>query len=391
MVNNWNVNLATRIYFGANVVESALKKEKNRLNKNICIVTTGRTLERLGYIDKLVSIITENNGAATITIIKDISQNPQLEEVKKAITIGKKARVELVIGFGGGSALDAAKAVALGIGAEDSIEEYYVHGKEASHQTLPIIAIPTTAGTGSELSKAAILSDKETKRKAGIRGEALLPCVAIVDVAYTYSLPKNITMETGFDALAHSIESYLAAKANKFTEMISEQNIKSIGQYLPKLCQCLEDEKAREEIAYASMLAGINLANAGTCFPHRMQYVIAAHTETNHSEGLIAIYPSWIKYEYEVNKEKINDILIWLGQKSANNGEEAKKYFMEFLAKIEVQSTLVSLGIKAEELSLLAHEVSGDLSNDRLFRKEDVKEKIFQESYEEGNKSIDKE
>ena len=110
--------------------------------------------------------------------------------------------MEIVVGFGGGSALDAAKAIAVGIAEKEEIKEFFDSGREPEH-TLPVIAIPTTAGTGSELSKAAILTDEVQKRKNGIRGKVMYPVIAVVDSFFTESVPQQITMETGFDVLAH--------------------------------------------------------------------------------------------------------------------------------------------------------------------------------------------
>ena len=152
----------TRIHFGTDITGNALAKEVQWLQGNILIVTTGGSLMRHGYIEQLRNDLLKLAGVGEVYIFDHVSRNPRLEEAQAAAAFGKEKQVAAVIGFGGGSALDAAKAAAVGVAAEDTLEEYLLNGKEPSESTLPIIAIPTTAGTGSELSRGAILSSSNT-------------------------------------------------------------------------------------------------------------------------------------------------------------------------------------------------------------------------------------
>ena len=300
-MKSFELNIRTRVYFGKNITFEALKKERTLLSGNVIIITTGRSLNTLGYVEKLKNDILSLGSSEVITF-ENISPNPKLSEIKTAIELGKINKVNVVIGFGGGSAIDAAKAAAAGIGYNGDIEDFLFERNQPEIETLPIIAIPTTAGTGSELSKGAIISSAEHKIKKGIRGDVLLPSVAIVDTEYTYSVPKQVTMETGFDVLAHAVESYVSVKSNRFSEMLSREAIHIVGECVNNLREDLQNKAARDKRCYASMIMGINLANIGTCLPHRMQYPIGAITDTSHAAGLAALYPSWIMYEYDYNK-----------------------------------------------------------------------------------------
>lgn len=379
-MKEFTFELSTKIYFGTNIWIESLQKEKTRLSGNIMIVTTGRSLVRHGYLDEMQRVVTDIVGNDTLYIYDKVSQNPKLEEVKQAIEIGKEKKVNCIIGFGGGSAIDAAKAVAVGIPAEENIEKYLLEGKEPGKETLPIIAIPTTAGTGTELSKGAILSSTCHKIKTGIRGKNILPIIAIVDDVFTWTVPEKITMETGFDVLAHAVESYLAVKANPFSEMISEKAIQIVGKNLPLLRENLDNHEARKQMCYASMIVGMNLANVGTCLPHRMQYPIGAYTDTSHGAGLIALYPKWIRYEYEVNKERVNQILNWLGFSGIASAEEAENALKVFFNKLDILYSLSDLGIREDMLNGLSNQVMGNLSNDRLSKNPDIIKKIFEEA-----------
>lgn len=379
-MNNFTFELSTKIYFGTNIIEEVLQKEKVLFTGNVLIVTSGRSLTTNGYLPKLLSMIEHLPGNEKVVVYDKITQNPKLEEVQEAIKLGKREHVKVVIGFGGGSAMDAAKAAAVGIASDKNIENYLLDDREPCGDVLPIIAIPTTAGTGSELSKGAILSSPAHHIKKGIRGKKLLPCIAIVDAFYTWTVPERITVETGFDVLAHAVETYTAVKSNTFSEMLSEKAIRIVGENLPLLLYNPYNHTAREQMSFASMLMGINLANVGTCLPHRMQYTIGGCTESSHAAGLIALYPAWIRYEFEVNSEKINQIFRWLGYSSADHAIQAGKIFEDLKSDWRVPYTLADLGIQESMIDTLSKQVTGNLANDRLFEHNGIIQRIFKES-----------
>lgn len=379
-MEGFTLEIPTTIYFGNNNVKEALKKESTYLAGTIMVVTTGRSLVRFGYVNDLKRILDNLPLVEETLVFDNISANPKLEEIQDAVQWGIEKQVKAVIGFGGGSAIDAAKAVAVGVGTTERLERFLLEGIEPSDQTLPVIAIPTTAGTGSELSKGAILSSMTYQMKGGIRGTAILPKAAIVNPVYTWTVPVGITMETGFDALAHAIESYVAVKANYWSEMISEKVIKTVGENLLLLMNNLDDHQAREAMCYASMIVGINLANVGTCLPHRLQYAIGAKTDTSHGAGIAAVYPSWIQRQYGVNENKVKNIIYWLTGSKIENDIEARKEMIRFMEKTDTIKTLSDLGIKKEDIPELIEKVTGNLNNDKLSLQKDIISGIYYDS-----------
>lgn len=381
-MTEFSMELTTKVYFGTGIIQEALEKEKRWFaGKNIMIVTTGRSLIKYGYLENLEQWLKKLSGNGELVIYDKISQNPRLSEVREASELGREKNVQVVIGFGGGSALDAAKVVAAGIADIDLLDDFLLKGLEPTEKTLPMIAIPTTAGTGSELSKAAILSSSEHHIKSGIRGRYIQPKVAIVDAGYTWSIPEKITMETGFDVLAHAVESYVAVKANPFSEMLSEKAIRIVGQNLCELRNNPDNHDAREQMAFASMIMGMNLANVGTALPHRMQYPIGIETDTSHGAGLIALYPSWMKHEYEVNSRKIQKVMQWLGYENVSNPQQAFDMIKDMKVRWGISYSLQSLGIEKEKLNTLAEQVTGNLANDKLAGRPGVINTILGESY----------
>ena len=169
-MNGYQLNIPTKVYFGRDIWREAIKSWDSLFYGNVLIVTTGCSLKRLGYVQELERVIKECVLVRHLVTFDSISANPKLSEVKDGITMGKAEGIDVVVGFGGGSAIDAAKAIALGIGTDRNIEDFFDYGIEAKGEALPVIAIPTTAGTGSELSKAAILTKEHQNIKRGIRG-----------------------------------------------------------------------------------------------------------------------------------------------------------------------------------------------------------------------------
>lgn len=369
-MRSYQLSMSTRTYFGNKCVEEAVKKEKNIIGSKTLLITTGSVLKDLGFVDELVSWLDSE-----VFYYDKVTANPDVAEIREAVRIGRENHVDSVIGFGGGSAIDAAKAAAVGIVSDIDIEEYLIKGLTPPDDTLPIIAIPTTSGTGAELSKGTIISSREKKIKSGIRGEKVTPAIAIVDPTYTFKLPLTVTMETGFDVFAHAAESYCAVKADPFSETLSEKSIKTVGEALPRLAKNLDDYEAREMMSFASHIMGYNLKNIGNCLPHRLQYPIGVETETSHGAGLIALYPAWIKYESTVNPMRITQILDWLGCEEGQPEDRIRKW----LDKMNISRSITDLG-KVPSAEELAEMVSGNLKNDKLADEDDIIITLYKES-----------
>lgn len=378
----YRITIPTKIYFGRNIWKEAVKAQESLLQGNVMIVTTGRSLNRLGYVEKLERELQQCRSVGKVMIFDQISANPRLSEVREGILLGRREKADIVVGFGGGSAIDAAKAVATGVKSEDDIEAYFYQGREPGVETLPIIAIPTTAGTGSELSKAAILTDEMQKVKKGIRGEALYPHVAIVDSCFTESIPMQVTMETGFDVAAHAIESYISKAASPYTRMQSETAVRIAGECLPRLAVCLEDIEAREKMSFASMMMGINLGNASTCLPHRLQYPLGAHTDTSHGAGLAALFAAWIQCEHQHEPEKIEKMTELLTGKPVKGKEECVLSFQRFIKTLGLPLSLRELGVTTQQLPGMADEVSGNIGNDPVSQEEGIILRLYETAWQ---------
>ncbi len=382
-MNPYQITIPTKVYFGRNIWRQAIGTQETLLQGNVLIVTTGRSLCRMGYVEALKQEMMRCRYVTNVILFDKISANPKLSEVRAGILLGRKEKADIVVGFGGGSAMDAAKAIAVGVKSEDDIEAYFYQGKEPREGTLPIIAMPTTAGTGSELSKAAILTDEVQVVKNGIRGEALYPVAAIVDSCFTESVPMRVTMETGFDVVAHAVESYISKASSPYTRMQSETAVRIAGECLPRLALCLEDTEAREQMSFASMLMGINLGNASTCLPHRLQYPLGAHTDTSHGAGLAALFTAWIQCEYRHEPEKIERMAELLTGQCVRGEEKSVATFQRFIKALGLPVSLSKMGITKQQLFEMANEVSGNIGNDPASQEEGIILQLYEMALQE--------
>lgn len=374
----YRITIPTKVYFGKNIWQEAVRAQETLLRGNVLIVTTGRSLCRLGYVEALRQELLQCRYAASVIIFDQISANPKLSEIQKGILQGRREKVDVIVGFGGGSAMDAAKAIAAGVKFEGEIGALFYEGEEPGKDTLPIIAIPTTAGTGSELSKAAILTDEVRMVKNGIRGEALYPLVAIVDSVFTETVPGKVTMETGFDVVAHAVESYVSRAASPYTRVQSETAVRIAGECLPQLAVSLENTEARERMSFASMLMGINLGNASTCLPHRLQYPLGARTDTSHGAGLAALFTAWVRCEYRYEHEKLEKMAELLTGQRVRGKKECAEIFYQFVKTLGLPVSLREMGIQKQQLSEMAEEVSGNIGNDPASQEEGIILRLYE-------------
>ncbi len=367
------LEIPTRIYFGRDTSIESLSKENTLLGDKPMIITTSKSLVKMGYVDEIKRCVDS-------VVYTDISPEPQLSEIREAVSFGKAEGVTAVIGFGGGSSIDAAKATALGIGSEESIDKFYYDGLVPKKKTIPVIAIPTTAGTGSELSGSAVISDSATNMKKGVRGWFMYPDVAIVDPRYTDTMPYEITKTSGFDALAHAIETYVSVKATRLSDMLSEDAIKMIAEALPRLKNDLSDVEARDAMSYASMMMGINIGNVGTLLPHRLQYPVGMKTHTSHGEGLLSLFSAWFQEEYMCSEEKIKKVATLLSGSTCNDEAECIKAINEFINRIGGRKSLRELGITDDDVPMFSNSITGVLQNDPAYNSIDVINRIYQNS-----------
>jgi len=354
----FNFNSPTDIYFGKGYFEKTSEITKN-IGSNPLIVCGRKSMRKNKFIEKISNNFKKSK--KKIFIYENISPDAKSDEINDAISIVKKNKHDFIIGLGGGSAIDAAKAIAVG-GSYSNIEDIIGKTIDTSTKHLPIVAIPTTSGTGSEVSKGSIITDVNKNFKSGIRGNSLFPKIAIIDPVFSLTMPTGLIAETGFDAFTHLFESYLAKKSNPITEKLSEEGIYLIMKYLPHSLK-RKDILIKEKICFAALIGGINVANASTCLPHRLQQAMGSVKEISHphARGLACVYPSWLKEEYKFSSKKIDNLKKKLGVQSTKFD-----FILKFMDKIKVNNRLRDYGVKDNHIDIFIKNVSGNLENDPI-------------------------
>jgi alcohol dehydrogenase class IV len=285
---------ATRIIFGPGTLRQVgpLAAELGRR----ALVVTGLTPERTAPLLDLLAAA----GVAQATFA--ITGEPTTADARRGAelarqptpTISPGAQTDLVIGFGGGSALDAAKAVAALVANDGDPLDYLEvigRGRPLTRPSLPVIAIPTTAGTGAEVTRNAVLASPEHRVKVSLRSPLMLPRLALVDPELTFSLPPAITASTGLDALTQVLEPYVSIRANPLTDAICREGLARAGRSLRRACEHGDDPAAREEMALVSLFGGLALANAGLGADHGFASVLGGMFPAPHGAVCARLLP----------------------------------------------------------------------------------------------------
>ena len=277
---------ASRIVFGAGTVKEAGPATRDLGNR--ALIVTGRSSERA------VALIAalESSGLSYVTF--SVSGVPTTDMMREGVRLAQAEACDVMIGFGGGSAIDAAKAIATlvanGGDPLDYMEGIGV-GKPLTQPALPIIAIPTTAGTGAEVTRNAVVASPEHRVKASLRSPFMLPRLALVDPELTYSLPPEITAGTGLDALTQLIEPFVSHRANPMTDAFCREGLARAARSLRRAYEHGDDTAAREDMALASLFGGLALANAGLGAAHGFAAPICGMFPAPHGATCAALLP----------------------------------------------------------------------------------------------------
>ena len=308
---------------------------------------------------------------ARVSVWDQVQPNPRTGDIDECVARYSAANVTHIIGIGGGSAMDQAKATAMALHCGLDMSSLLARKGPLPQRDNRLILVPTTSGTGAELSYGAILTNTETSEKLGLRGVTMAADHALVDPELTWTVPVAESMVTGFDVLTHALETWLSRAASPYTRDLSRGAIERVFRWLPVIHDKPNDVVARRELSYASMIMGINLALSTTCLPHRLQYPVGAATDTAHAAGLAALYPAWLDHVRPHAQDRLADCADWIGLLS---GEDTAKRADAFVAavkgllkRIGLTTTLQDLGVTTEMVAGFPDEVSGKLDTDPCY------------------------
>lgn len=296
--------IGTKAVFGANCVKN--NKQEFAIRGKRCIIVTGKSSGKTSGALEDVTHVLKELGIEYI-IFDGAQNNPSLDNVKEGGDMAAKDGVDFVIGIGGGSPLDVSKAVA--VLAVNQIEPVDLFKNEYEKEPLPIIAIPTTAGTGSEVTPYSILTRDDIKTKKSFANDSLFPKVAFLDAKYTETMPYHVTIDTAIDALSHAVEGYLSIRSTPISDIFAVEAIRLFGQCINGLLEDNIDITLREKLLYMSFLAGMVIAHTGTTIVHSLGYPLTYYKGVSHGRANGFLMEEYLNYNYDVARDKIDNIL----------------------------------------------------------------------------------
>ena len=401
MRTTWTFHSAGQLIFGRNAVQN-LAEVLDRLKARRVLIATDPILIKTGMVDRIVSSLHEE--AIHFEVFSGGEPEPSFRAAEACIEKGQEFKPDAIIGLGGGSNIDLAKITAVVLSLGGKLSDY-VGDDKIPGPIMPLICIPTTAGTGSEVSAASVLSDQENKMKVGVLSNYLRPKVAIVDPLLTVSCPPNLTADSGIDALTHAIEAFTAVENADFPlppgerttyqgkhplgDAVAEKAISLVGANLRKAVHNGNDLDAREAMALGATLAGLAFSNVGVALVHAMEYPVGGATHCSHGAGNGLLLPYVMRYNLPARVKEFAHIARLLGenvtgladQQAAHRAIDAVEKLRN---EIGIPQRLRDLGVQENQLRLFAEKAASIKRilrvNPRVPSVEDI-ESIYRAAY----------
>lgn len=336
-----------------------LLDEVNRFDVKKILVITDPFLRDIGLTNKVVDPLEE--AGYVIEIYTDVVPEPPLAIGEKLVAYTRDHQFDMVIGVGGGSALDLTKLAGVLASHEGKVEDYLnlTGTKEITNKGLPKILIPTTSGTGSEVTNISVLSLETTKDV--VAHDYLLADVAIVDPVLTISLPPKVTAATGVDALTHAVEAYISKNASVVSDALALQAIRLISNSIRTAVSNGQDKQARTNMSYGSYLAGLAFFNAGVAGVHALAYPLGGQFHIAHGDSNAVLLPYVMGYIRQSCEKRMKDIYDAMGFSSVNLSQEEASYrcvaeLKRLVEDVNIPSTLKGFNIAEDALESLTND-----------------------------------
>ena len=374
----------TKLIFGRRSVEK-LGKIAREYGKRCLIVTRPQSSRFAATIQRIEGIL-QAEGIVTC-VFDGVVPNPTVESIDAGARLGREFKPDFVIGVGGGSAMDTAKCIAVGITHEGSIWDYcFFQEKQPTEKTLPFLLVTTTSGTGSQVCANAVLTLTEHQHKSGVNGPYLFAKACIVDPELMLTVPEHITASTGFDVFCHAWESYTSIRTNAFSAVFSREAIRIVLNTLPALLKDLNNIELREQMAWADTLAGFALNEAGVTVPHGIGMAIGGYyPHIMHGEALAYVYPAYMRFTWDSCIDKFAELYRLLRpddqeQNERTSAEKACAAMDDFLKEIGMWFNWKDLGIDeagAEQIAKNTFRLGDHTCNTRVPNEAEVREMVM--------------
>ncbi|MDO4670958.1 MAG: lactaldehyde reductase [Aerococcus sp.] len=355
--------LNERSYFGAGAIKNIPVEVKNRGLKQ-AIVVTDRGIREAGVCDKVTDLLDE--AGISYVIYDDVQPNPTVENVQHGVQFVKDHAGDCLIPIGGGSAMDTAKAIGIILTNPEFSDVVSLEGTAPTkNKTLATFAVPTTTGTGAEVTINYVITDTANKRKFVCVDPNDIPTAAFVDADMVMSMPEKLAAATGMDALTHAIEGYITPGAWEMSDMVHIKAIEMMGKAIR--ASVAGDKAAREQMSIAQYIAAMGYSNVGLGLVHGMSHPLSAWYGAPHGYANSLLLPTIMRWNKDYTGEKYRDIAVALGVKEAANMpiEEAREAACQAVADIardlDMVAPLHEIGMKMEDIPLVAKDAKADV------------------------------
>jgi len=377
MINRFILNEVS--YFGPGA-RKVLPEVVQRLNKVKALVVTDKGLIQFGVAKMVTDVLDE--AAISYDIFSDVKPNPTVSNVKAGIESFKKAGADFIIAIGGGSAMDTAKGIGIVINNPEFDDIVSLEGcAPTKNKSVPIVALPTTAGTAAETTINYVIIDENKQKKMVCVDPNDIPAVAIIDAELMYSLPKGLTAATGMDALTHAIEGYITKGALEMSDMFEIEAVRMIARYLPVAVNEPSNPEGRNGMAVAQYIAGMAFSNVGLGLVHGMAHPMGSLFDVPHGVANALLLPTIMEFNMPACLDKYPEIAKAMGvDTSGMSKKEAAQAAVDAVrdlaVKVGIPQHLSELGISSADIPALAEQAISDVctpGNPREVTLDDIK------------------
>lgn len=351
--------MGSRVIFGRGKLDT-LSEVAGEFDGRALLVTGKGSMKSTGVLDR----VQEGLGKAgkEYTLFEGVEENPSAETVDRGATTARDAECSFIVGLGGGSALDAAKAIAVAVSHDGSIWEYVEGGPEPkpiTPATLPLLLIPSTSGTGSETSPYSVITNREMRVKDTLVSPHLYPRAAIVDPLLAASMGPELTAATGMDAFCHALEGYTSRFSQPLTDLVALDALERVIRSLPRAVACGDDAEARDDLAWAATLAGMVIGQTGCTLVHAMSHPVSANFPISHGTACALLTPAVVQFGLRSDLDKYAHLASLFGLDIEGipvmeAAREVVPLIEEFLVCAGFQKSLGEMGMQEEALPELA-------------------------------------
>lgn len=339
---NWNFSLPVKIYFGTDKINE-LPEIIDELGCKRGVLVCSNTLKKNGVADKII----ENCNGVIVAVFSDIRPNPTTDNVNDCVKVLRENNADFAVALGGGSPMDCCKAACAIAKGDDIIESYHTGGKPINaDEVIPMLAIATTSGTGSEITNISVLTDLNKNVKSTMNDALMYPKAAIVDPRLTLSVPPKVTASTGLDVLAHALESFWSVLHQPICEACAVHATRLVFKWLYKAYCEPENLEAREKMAEASIVAGVAFSNPRTAGSHACSFPLTNLYGVPHGEACAMTLDYFTRFNAEAENGRLHDFARDCGFSDAYHMADA---INELKNKMGMAMTLTEIGVKTDE------------------------------------------